>query len=296
MLLSLLAVACLSFFIMKAFPGSPFSEDANFHPLVQEQLRSYYKLDQPVLQQLAAFLGRLAKGDLGFSLVHPGQKVSEIIIQGIPTTVTLGIVAVLISVISSFAIVFFCWRRPQWKGFFDFLTVVILSIPTLLAAPMLILIFAIKLDWLPVALAKDWTGFILPTIVLSLRPTVNLARLLTQSLEKTSQELHVRFTRSLGFSENFIFQKNILRCSLSSFLAYLGPTCAGLLSGSFLVESIFALPGLGYGYVASLVDRDYPVVIGLSLFYCLILMTSNLLLEFIHCLADSRWQGRHDKN
>lgn len=284
---TLLALAALTFLLMKALPGSPFDQDVSLHPVVQERLSKEWALSESTPRQLIAYLGSAAQGDLGWSLSQPGRSVGEMIATGFSRTFWLNVFALvtvllLAPCLAALALV------PALRGFMDALLLALISLPGLFLGPLLIWFFAFYFEWLPAAFLESPAHYILPVLTLSLRPSASVARLLLASLREISSQDFLRTAKAKGLSAQEIFWRHALRNSLIPALAYMGPVVVGLLSGSFIVEILFSTQGLGVLFVEALGERDLPVVLGVSLCYGLMLITVSFLIDLLSVWIDPR--------
>lgn len=264
------------------------NDEKNLDPQVLQNLTQFYGLDQSLSEQFFLYLKRIFTGDLGTSMHFIGRSVQSLIFEFGQTTVVLGSVAFGIALIGAFLIsilsrVFKSQRKPT-----DFLMLVLMSMPTLALGPFCIWFFGFYLQLLPIALLERPSSYLLPVFLLALKPMISLARVLGSSLDAVLQEKYILTVRSLGFSEWSVVSRFALKNSLNSFLSQLGPLFASLISGSFLVEIMFAIPGLGFYFVESVLNRDWPMILGFTLFYGSVLMLSQMLTDFLIFLSDKR--------
>lgn len=290
LLTSLGFLATLTFFLLRLLPGGPFDDDAALNPLVRERLQEHWGTSQNFFWQILDYLAALCRGDLGISMVRPDQSVLDIILQGLAKTFLLNSLALFVVVLGALALATSAiyWKDTWFEKSVDQLMVVLLSLPSLFWGPLLIYLFGFYWDLLPVALLEGPEYYILPVLTLSARPIASLVRLLKGSLEDNLSQDYVRTAKAKGLSAGAVLFKHILRNSWMPFLSYFGPLLVGLLSGSFLVEMLFAVPGLGTEFIQALNDRDYTVIVGLTLFYGSLLMTINTLLDLLMRQADPR--------
>lgn len=287
-IISLFFLASLCFFLLKVFPGSPFDEEIHLNPKVEQNLKSYYGLDQPVLSQYLHFVQNLLQGKLGYSMHFEGKSVTAVIAQSLPTTLQLGGAALLFSIVCGFLVGFLAARSKFFSEIHGAYVLTSISLPTLMLGPLLIWYFCFQLDWLPVAQLNSASAFILPVILLSLRPIAVLSRLLKNSLDEALRSDYARTAKAMGLGPSRILIKWALRNSLIPFMSYVAILIAGLLSGSLLIEMLFAIPGLGTQFLDALINRDYSLVVGLALFYGVLLMISQLIVDILIQLFDPR--------
>jgi oligopeptide transport system permease protein len=287
----LLVISALAFVLVRLAPGGPFDrERAPASPEIERNLKAKYHLDEPVWKQYCRYLGDLANGDFGVSLKYRNHTVNDIIAQSLPVSMLLGALAFGFSMGIGLPLGFFtAARRSRWPDFAgSFLALLAVCVPGFVLAPLLILIFAIKLKLLPVALWESPWHMILPTIALGLYFAGKVARLTREGMLSATQSEFVTAARAKGLGENAVLFKHAFRIALLPVVSYSGPMLADLLTGSFIVENIFQIPGLGVFLVNSSLNRDYTVVVGLSLLYAVLLIGLNLVVDFAYTLLDPR--------
>lgn len=289
-LITLVGLALLTFFLMKLLPGGPFDEEQSLHPEVRALYNEMWALDQPWPVQLLSYFRSLFSGNLGFSMTEPGVSVGELLSQNFANTLALNLLALAFIFCAGFALALLAADQPgsrvsRWIGH---ASVAFISLPSLFLGPLLIWIFALKLNLLPLAFLESPLHYILPVFTLSLRPTAYLVRILSQSLSETRQADYMRTAKAKGLSRGQALRRHALRNSLIPILSYAGPLIVGLLSGSFLVEILFATKGIGVLFAESLANRDLPVVLGLTLIYGGLLILVNMILDVLIRVADPR--------
>jgi oligopeptide transport system permease protein len=275
---------------MHAIPGDPFSEDAPVSVEIMQSLYSYYGLDKPLPVQYMQYLSNLLKGDLGVSFKYLGRTGNEVIREGFPISMTLGLEALFIAIslgitLGSFA----AFKRGKWEDQSTMVLAVLgISVPSFILATILQYIFAMQLDWLPVARWGDFSHTILPALSLAALPTAMIARLTRANMVEVLQQDFILTARAKGLSSFQIAFKHALRNGLLPVITYLGSLCANILTGSFVVEKIFGIPGLGQWFVMSVSNRDYTLIMTLTIFYSAIMMLSIFLVDLVYCLIDPR--------
>lgn len=278
----LFIVITVAFVFVRSAPGGPFSQERAVPPEVLKALNERYKLDQPLYVQYADYLQHLAHGDLGPSFKYPGRSVSEIIRAGFPVTFELGFYALLIALSVGVSAGVMASMRPN--TYQDYLpmsfAMVGICLPTYVLGPMLVLVFGIWLEWLPVS---GW-GYIpgdkvLPAVTLGLAYAAYIARLCRGGMLEILSQDFIRTARAKGLSEPAIIFKHALRGGLQPVVSFLGPALAGLLGGSFVIETIFQIPGLGRYYVQAAFNRDYTLVLGTTIFFATLIIVFNLLAD-----------------
>jgi oligopeptide transport system permease protein len=285
-------LATLVFFLLRLAPGGPFDEERAFPPEVKANIERAYGLDQPLYRQYLSWLEGALHGDLKDSFQYLGRPVSEVIEEGLPVSVTLGAWALALSL--AIGIPLGClaaWRKDTfWDATSMFISVAGVSLPSYLVASGLILFFSLKLGWFPPAL---WDGpwsasAVLPVVTLAIRPLSMIVRLTRSSMLEALQSDYVRTARAKGLSRSSILFKHALGNSLIPILSIVGPLAAGLVTGSFVVELVFQLPGIGRHFVQAVLNRDYPLVMGVTLVYGVLLLTCNLAVDLLYSFVDPR--------
>ncbi|WP_253720935.1 ABC transporter permease [Bdellovibrio bacteriovorus] len=276
--------------MLKALPGGPFDEETALNPLVKEKLQEHWKVDQSWVGQATSYLTSLVQGDLGVSMTRPERTVTEIISQGVANTLTLNALALLFILIGAFVISLVAVRfKDTWvEHLIDQTVIAFLSLPSLFWGPLLIYFFGFYWNVFPVAFLTGPSHYVLPLLTLCLRPLAVLIRLLKNSLNENLQQDYVRTARAKGVKVWNILFHHVLKNSLIPFLSYVGPLIVSLLSGSFLVEVLFAVPGLGTEFISALNDRDYTLIVGLTLFYGALLVLVNSFIDVLIKMADPR--------
>ncbi len=293
-LTALLALVFLSFLFLHAMPGGPFDDETSLNPQVKENLIRTWALDQPVGAQFFAYLKSLMSGDLGTSMQLPGKSVGEILSQGFSQTVRLNVLAILASYLLAFATTLLTSaNRYSWlsRGI-GWVNILAISLPSLFLGPVLIYFFGFHLNLLPTALLSSPLHYILPVLTLSIRPWAQLHMLLDNSLQETLQLDFIRTAKAKGLSKFRILTGHAYKNSLMPILSMSGPLIVGLISGSFLVEVLFSVPGLGQQFVESLNLRDYPVVMGLVLLYGSGMIVLTNVFDVMAMWADPRIRGQ----
>lgn len=285
----MLAVITVAFALMHIAPGGPFDQDRQPPTGVLEQLERQYQLDLPWYRQYLNYLSSLLRGDLGPSYRHPGYSVDELIAQGLPASLELGLYALLIALLLGTATGLLA--ALNHNRLLDYLPMSLslagICIPTFLLGPLLVLVFGIYLQWLPVSGWGQLPGDkILPSVTLGAAYTAYLARLSRGGMLEVMNQDFIRTARAKGIGEARIVVVHALRIALLPALAFLGPACAGLLSGSFVVETIFQVPGLGRAYVQSAFNRDYTMILGTTILFSALIVGFNLLSDLLRLAMD----------
>lgn len=287
----LLVISALAFGLMRLAPGGPFDRDrAPASPEIERNINAKYHFDEPLWKQYARYLGDLAHGDFGFSLKYRNHTVNDIIAQGLPVSMLLGGLAFCFALGVGLPVGFFtAARHGRWEDYAgSFLAMFVVCVPGLVVAPLLIMAFATKLKLLPVALWDSPWHMILPVIALGLYFAGKVARLTREGMLHAMQSEFVVAARAKGLGENKLLFKHAFRIAVLPVVSFSGPMLADLLTGSFVVENIFQIPGIGVFLVNSVTNRDYTMMLGLSLLYAILLIGLNLLVDFAYTWLDPR--------
>jgi oligopeptide transport system permease protein len=287
----LLVISALAFWLVRIAPGGPFDrERAPASPEIERNLEAKYHLNEPVWKQYLRYLDGLLHGDFGPSLKYRDHSVNDIIAQGFPVSMTLGSLAFCFALGVGLPLGFFtAARRGRWPDYAgSFLATLAVCVPGFVLAPFLIVVFAIKLKWLPVALWGTPAQVILPMIALGAFSAGKIARLFREGMLNAMQSEFVAAARAKGLGENRLLFKHAVRIAVLPVVSYAGPMLADLLTGSFVIENIFQIPGIGVFLINGALNRDYTVVVGLALLYAVLLVALNLAVDFAYTLLDPR--------
>lgn len=290
LVISIWCVITGTFFLMHAIPGDPFIGDRVLPQEVLNSLYAYFDLDKPLWVQYLKYFKGLCAGNLGPSIIYQGRSVGQFIAEGFPVSAQLGCQALLVAIPSGiFLGVVAALRRGAWQ---DSCTLVIstigVSIPNFVLATLLQYIFSVKFPLLPVARWGSFEHTVLPTFALAALPIAFIARLTRSNMVEVLQQDYIRTTLAKGIPLFQIAIRHGLRNALLPVIAYLGPMTSYILTGSFMIEKIFAIPGLGQWMIHSINGRDYPMIMGLTIFFSAFLMVSLFLVDIIYCLVDPR--------
>jgi oligopeptide transport system permease protein len=287
----LVVISFLAFALMKAVPGGPFDRDRQpASPEIKRNLRAKYHLDDPLWKQYARYLGGLVRGDFGPSMKYRDHTVNDIIKQGLPVSMTLGLLAFCFAQAVGVPVGFYtAVRRGHWQEWLgSFLAIVLVCVPALVVAPLLVMVFGIKLGILPVALWDSPLHAILPTAALGLFFSGRVARLMREGMLTTLKEPFVMSARAKGLSHSAVLLKHAFRLGVLPVVSYSGPMLADLLTGSFVVENVFRIPGIGVFVVNSFLNRDHTMLVGLVVVYAALLLVLNLVVDFLYTILDPR--------
>jgi oligopeptide transport system permease protein len=291
---TLLVLAALVFFLLRAAPGGPFDGERVLAPEVQAQVEAAYHLDEPLWRQFGRYLAGLARGDLGPSFQYAGRSVNELIAAGFPVSLQLGLAAMALAVLAGcgLGIVAALKRGTLADRGLMALALTGVSIPNFVVAPLLILAFALALGWLPAGGWDGWRSAVLPVIALALPQVAYLARLTRDSMVEVLAQNWIRTARAKGLPQRWIVLRHALKPALLPVLSYLGPATAQILTGSVVVEQVFSIPGLGRHFVQGALNRDYTVVMGVVMFYGALVVLFNLVVDLLYGALDPRVRAK----
>ncbi|MBX9976113.1 ABC transporter permease [Cytobacillus firmus] len=290
MVVTLWFIITLTFFLMHSIPGSPFNEERNTSEAVQRNLEKFYHLDEPLYVQYGMYLKSVVTFDFGPSIKKSSQTVNEMLGRGFPVSFELGIVTLIVAVFSGIALGIIAALRHN--GFIDYLAMTIavlgISVPNFVLATLLIQQLAVNLAILPVATWSSPKHMILPTLALATGPMAIIARLTRSSMLEVLTQDYIKTAKAKGLSPVKIVFKHALRNALLPVVTVLGSLAASILTGTFVIEKIFAIPGMGKYFVESINTRDYPVIMGTTVFYSSILIIMLFLVDIAYGILDPR--------
>jgi oligopeptide transport system permease protein len=289
-LLALLAIITLTFTLMKVLPGDPFTDEQALPASIHQALRTHYGLEDPWLTQYVRYLKRIVTWDLGPSFRYKDQTVNEMIAEGFPVSALLGLEALVLALTLGITLGAFSAFYPhRWPDVGAFCLIALaISVPSFILGALLQYVFALKWGLLPVARWGTFSHSILPALALAALPCAFIARLVRANLSEVLKQDYIRTARAKGLSETRILFVHALRNAVLPVVSYLGPLSANVLLGSFVVEKIYAIPGLGQSFVNSVLNRDYTVIMGCTVFYSVIMLTLLLVVDLVYCLIDPR--------
>lgn len=280
----LLLVTAVTFFMIHAAPGGPFSQERVLPPEVIKHLNERYHLDEPIWQQFLGYVGHLLQGDFGPSFKYPTHTVNDLIAAGFPATFELAIYATLFALIVGLTAGIIASLKPNSIQDYIPMSSAMLGIclPSFVLGPLLLLIFGIWLQWLPVAGWGQIPGDkILPSVTLGAAYAAYIARISRGGMLEILSQDYIRTARAKGLSTSRIIFVHALRGGITPVISFLGPAIAGLLAGSFVVETIFQIPGLGRFYVQAAFNRDYTMIMGCTIFFAFLIIVFNLLADVL---------------
>lgn len=289
-LLSLFLIITATFFFMRLAPGNPFTSEKQLPPEIQAALNAHYGLDQPWYVQYGDYLARVAQWDFGPSFKYKARTVNDLINDGFPVSLMLGIEAILIALSLGLILgVVAALRHNKWQDYTAMIIAVLgISVPSFIMATVLQYFLAIKLGIFPVARWESFMHSILPALALASTPMAFIARLTRSSMLEVLANDYIRTAKSKGLSGGVITVKHAIRNAILPVVTFMGPLSAGVITGSFVIEKIFGIPGLGSHFVTSIANRDYTVIMGLTVFYSIILLSAILLVDIAYGLIDPR--------
>jgi len=283
-------VATLTFILLRLAPGGPFDSERKLPPEVLANIEAKYHLDEPLSKQYLRYLAGIIHLDLGPSYKYLDRGVKEIILDTLPTSALLGLLALVFALMVSFPTgLMAAYFRNSWIDRFSLLTATFgISVPHFILGALLIWLFAVQLGWLQAGRWDNAASMILPTITLGAAPAAYIAALLRSTLIEALGEDFIRTARAKGLREDAVLFKHALRNSLLPVLTVMGPLTAALLTGSFVVEYVFAIPGMGRFFITAVTDRDYPLIMGVTLIYTALLVAANFLVDLCYAYVDPR--------
>ena len=291
-LLTMLFLIIATFFLMRIIPGSPFiNDDESVAAQKQyEQLNAKYGLDKPLMEQFGIYMKGLLHGDMGDSLIKKGKSVADIIANTAVVTMRLGLVAFVFSMIVGVAlgITAALSKSRALNNFVMLLSTIGVSVPNFLLAVFLMIVFAVNLHIFPTVGLKTPLHYVLPTIAVSLHPIAMISRLTRTSMMEVMRQDYMILAKSKGTARWLVIIKHGLRNALLPVVTYAGPLIASLLTGSFVVETLFSIPGIGSEFVSSVTNRDYTLIMGLTIFMGLLVIVMNLLSDLVAAVVDPR--------
>ena len=283
-------IITVTFALMHAIPGGPFTTEKKLPPQVKASIEAKYHLDDPVWKQYGDYLGGVITGDLGPSYKYEGRSVNDIISDAFPISAQLGLLSLMVAVVGGIAAGAISAMRPN--GIVDYAVTILstigISVPTFIIGAALVYVVGFELGWFPVALWRGPSYMVLPVLTLAAQPMAFIARLTRSGLLDVYQQEYIRTARAKGLSSWTILTRHALGNAILPVITYLGPLAASLLTGSFIVETIFAIPGLGQYFVTSIYNRDYTVILGITIFYSALVVFLNILVDMIYPLIDPR--------
>jgi len=289
-LLSLYFIVTITFILMKVAPGGPFASERRLPPKLEEQMNAAYGLNDPIHVQYFDYLLRVVKWDFGPSFKYVGQSVNDIINRSFPYSAILGLESILLAL--SVGIFLGVVAALYHNRFPDYTAMVIavlgISVPSFVLAAVLQYVFAFKLQLLPIAKFDSFAHSILPAVALAATPLAFIARLMRSSMLEVLNSDYIKTAKAKGLSQRVTIYRHGIRNAILPVISYMGPLVVAILTGSFIIETIFAIPGIGREFVTSVTNRDYTVIMGTTVFYSVLFLFSILIVDIIYSLVDPR--------
>ena len=286
---TLFCLVTLTFFLTRLIPGSPF-DTANITPSMLKTLESHYGLDQPLDEQYVLYMKQLLKGDMGVSFKKTGVSVNDIIASSFPVTLRLGLLAFALAMVVGIVIgiMMAVTKSEKIRGLLLSFSTLGVSIPNFVFAILLMMLFGVILKWLPVLGLSSPLHYILPVVSLAVYPISEISRLVHSSFAEAMNQDYVTMARAKGISTIAVLVRHVLKNAMLPVITVAGPMMAFLVTGSFVVENIFTISGIGREFINSINNRDYTVIMGLTVFVGMIIILFNLLSDIVCALVDPR--------
>lgn len=289
-ILSIFVVATLTFFLMNLVPGGPFVAEKSISKAAQEALASKYGLDKPILERYVTYMSDFFQGDMGVSLRQRGREVSDIIFSKLP--VSAGLAGIAVGVALIIGIPLGCISAYNRGKFSDNFIIVLatcgIAIPSFISSVLLLYTFGSKLNILPTVGLNDALSYIMPVTALAIYPTAYITRLMRSSLLDVMGQDYIRTAKAKGVSSFKTLFKHALRNAILPVVTYVGPMLASLMTGSFIVEKIFTIPGLGREFVSSITNRDYTMIMGTTIILASLIIIANVVVDILYKIIDPR--------
>lgn len=289
-LFSLWLIITLTFFLMKAVPGDPLTQEQALNPQVYDNLRTYYGFDTPLFEQYLIYLRNILSFNLGASHIHTGRTAASVITEAFPVSAYLGLEALILAAGYGLigGVLFATTSNSLCRFAIHTLGILLLSIPSFILGAFLQYFFGVQCEWLPIARWDSFEHTILPSMALAAMPGAFLAKLIGTSLKDVLKQDYILLAEAKGLPFQMVLRKHALRNALIPLFGYFGKMSANILVGSFVIEKIFCIPGLGYWFVSSIGSRDYPLIMALTTFYSILLLGALLVADIAHAWMDTR--------
>ena len=287
---TLFVLASVTFFLMKATPGSPFSLAKYKTPEPLAAAEAKYNLDKPLMEQYVIYLKGVAQGNLGESMINTGRSVSYYIKTGFPVTARLGLIAFVLALVGGIALgTGAALSRHKWvNNLCMFVATIGVSVPSFLIAMIMLIVFGVQLHILPFIGLNSPLNYIMPALSLAFYPIAMIARLTRSSMLEVMNQDYIILARSKGTPYKKVVIKHALKNAMLPVVTYAGPMFAFMLTGSFVIESVFSIPGIGSAFVSCITTRDYPIIMGLTIFLGFLVITFNLITDILSAIIDPR--------
>jgi len=284
------AVITITFILMHSVPGNPFRSESKMPKVVYENLQKKYGLDKPLSEQYFIYLGKIVRGDFGDSMKSRVETVNQMIERGFPVSAFLGAQALFIAIIFGPALgAIAALSQNKWPDYLSMIIAIIgISVPSFIMGTVFIQFLARNIEWLPIGGWGSYAHSVLPSLALSLMPLAQLARYMRSSMLEVLGQDYIKTAKSKGISKATVVLKHAVRNAILPIISVLGTVVTNLLVGSFVVEQIFGIPGLGRYLIISINNRDYPLIMGTTIFYAIVLVILLLIVDFAYMLIDPR--------
>lgn len=290
------SVATITFIIMHIVPGGPFDAEKQLPPEIKANIEEKYHLDKPLHTQYLLYMGSLLRGDLGPSYKYLGRTVNDVIADTFPVSINLGLLAFIISIITGTGTGILSATAKGKAKWLDSASMLMaiggVSIPHFVLAALLILILSQTFHLFPPALWEGWEYMVLPAVSLAAAPAAYMARLMRSTLLDVLKEDYIRTSYAKGLPVGAILFKHALKNAITPLITFSGPLFAGLITGSFIIEYIFSIPGMGRYFVTAVINRDYPLIMGVTLVYAVLIVLANLAVDLLYSFVDPRIRRR----
>lgn len=290
MFITLFLIATITFILMRSIPGGPFTSERNLTPEIEQALMEKYNLDAPLHEQYIDYMKDLLKGDLGVSYKKKGVTVNEIIAQTFPASAEIGMLSVVLILVIGIPLGVISALKQN--SAIDYVIMIIatigVTIPSFVIGTFIMYIFGEKLAWIPAGGIEEWRGYIGPVIALAGFSVAYVTRLTRSTMLEVLRQDYIRTARANGLSKWRVIGKHALKNALIPVVTYVGPMIASILTGSFVVEKIFAIPGMGKYFVESVTNRDYTIIMGITIFYAAIYIIMVFIVDIVYGLVDPR--------
>ena len=288
---TLFILATITFFLMHVIPGSPFAgETSNLPANVMQKLEEKYGLDKSTGEQYVAYMKNVVKGDFGVSIYRKGRPITKIIGQGFPNTAKLGLVACLWAIVAGIALgTIAAFTKHKWiASLVIFFSTIGISVPSFLLGVLLMLLFGVTLKVLPFVGLSTPLHYILPALCLSFYPVAVISRLVKSSMQEVMKQDYMILAKSKGTPDRTVIMRHGLKNAMLPVITYVGPMFATLLTGSFVIESLYSIPGIGAEFVNSITNRDYTMIMALTILYGAMIILATLLTDIVNAIVDPR--------
>lgn len=288
--LALFFIVSITFLLMHSIPGGPFDKEKKLPQSIINNLNKKYHLDDPLYKQFGDYWKNVLHGELGPSFKYESETVNSIIKAGFPVSAKLGALAAVIALVFGLTLgSIAALRQGAWQDYLAMILATVgISVPSFVLAPLLMYFLGVKLHILPVAMWGTWEQAVMPAIALAMLPLATIARFMRASMLDVLNQDYIKTAKSKGLNERVILYRHAIRNAIMPVITYLGPMIAAVFTGSFIIENIFVIPGLGKWFVLSISNRDYTVILGVTIFYSLFLLIMNLIVDILYAFIDPR--------